>query len=180
MRKGKLDKRIHCIFLVVIIIFSTADPEEDECEDLVILDPNAVVSLRFLYWSSVLLIFSLLSLTLMAFFVLLSHCFYVCFVIAFIISFLCLLISFYIFLYILAFIYFWLSAILCSQDGDLNLWTFINILTLSSCSQDVDLNHRCIAKIENLESLRCVEALCLRWNLIKKIENLHTLTPCQI
>lgn len=42
--------------------------------------------------------------------------------------------------------------------------------------QEVDLNHRRIAKIENLEALTCVETLCLRWNLIKKIENLHTLT----
>jgi hypothetical protein len=41
---------------------------------------------------------------------------------------------------------------------------------------DVDLNHGKIAKIENLEPLKCVETLCLRWNLIKKIENLSTLT----
>jgi len=41
---------------------------------------------------------------------------------------------------------------------------------------DVDLNHGRIAKIENLEGLRQVETLCLRWNLIKKIENLSTLT----
>jgi Leucine-rich repeat (LRR) protein len=41
---------------------------------------------------------------------------------------------------------------------------------------DVDLNHGRIAKIENLEGLRQVETLCLRWNLIKKIENLSMLT----
>ena len=41
---------------------------------------------------------------------------------------------------------------------------------------DVDLNHGKIAKIENLEGLVCVETLCLRWNLIKKIENLSMLT----
>ena len=40
---------------------------------------------------------------------------------------------------------------------------------------EVDLNHGKIAKLENLECLRCVEGLYLRWNLIKKIENLHTL-----
>lgn len=40
---------------------------------------------------------------------------------------------------------------------------------------EVDLNHGRIAKLENLESLRCVEGLYLRWNLIKKIENLQTL-----
>lgn len=49
------------------------------------------------------------------------------------------------------------------------------ILILIMSFQEVDLNHRRIAKIENLETLTCVETLCLRWNLIKKIENLHAL-----
>ena len=41
---------------------------------------------------------------------------------------------------------------------------------------DIDLNHGKIGKIENLENLRNVETMSLRWNLIKKIENLSTLT----
>ena len=47
---------------------------------------------------------------------------------------------------------------------------------LDPAAIDVDLNHGKIAKIENLEALTCVETLCLRWNLIKQIENLSTLT----
>ena len=41
------------------------------------------------------------------------------------------------------------------------------------CFQDVDLNHSRIGKIENLEVLVRVETLCLRQNLIKRIENLQ-------
>ena len=41
---------------------------------------------------------------------------------------------------------------------------------------DVDLNHCRIAKIEHLEGLKQVETLCLRWNLIKTIENVSMLT----
>ena len=40
---------------------------------------------------------------------------------------------------------------------------------------DLDLNHGRIGKIENLEPLTQLETLCLRWNMIKKIENLSTL-----
>ena len=40
---------------------------------------------------------------------------------------------------------------------------------------DLDLNHGRIGKIENLEPLTQLETLCLRWNMIKKIENLNTL-----
>ena len=40
---------------------------------------------------------------------------------------------------------------------------------------DLDLNHGRIGKIENLEPLTKLETLCLRWNMIKKIENLSTL-----
>ena len=41
---------------------------------------------------------------------------------------------------------------------------------------DVDLNHCRIAKIEHLEGLKQVETLCLRWTLIKTIENVSMLT----
>jgi len=41
----------------------------------------------------------------------------------------------------------------------------------------VDLNHHKLVRIdERIGQLRCVEVLTLRWNLIKKIENLNTLT----
>lgn len=40
---------------------------------------------------------------------------------------------------------------------------------------DLDLNHGRIGKIENLEPLTQLQTLSLRWNLIKKIENLTTL-----
>ncbi len=40
---------------------------------------------------------------------------------------------------------------------------------------DLDLNHERIGRIENLDGLRCLETLCLRWNLIKRIENLDCL-----
>jgi hypothetical protein len=40
----------------------------------------------------------------------------------------------------------------------------------------VDLNHHKLIKIdERIQQLRCVEVLTLRWNLIKKIENLSAL-----
>ena len=37
-------------------------------------------------------------------------------------------------------------------------------------------NHSRIAVMEHLEELTRVETLCLRWNLISKIQNLSTLT----
>ena len=40
---------------------------------------------------------------------------------------------------------------------------------------DLDLNHGRIGKIENLDGLTQLETLSLRWNLIKKIENLNSL-----
>lgn len=43
-------------------------------------------------------------------------------------------------------------------------------------AEEVDLNHHKISIIEDFEPLVCVKYLCLRWNLIKKIENLSTLT----
>lgn len=49
------------------------------------------------------------------------------------------------------------------------------LIILDPEALEVDLNHGKIAKLENLECLRQVEALYLRWNLIKKIENLHSL-----
>jgi len=52
----------------------------------------------------------------------------------------------------------------------------VELVVLDPETLDVDLNHGKIAKIENLEHLRKVETISLRWNLIKKIENVHTLT----
>ncbi len=40
---------------------------------------------------------------------------------------------------------------------------------------DLDLNHERIGRIENLDGLRRVETVCLRWNLIKRVENLDCL-----
>ncbi len=40
---------------------------------------------------------------------------------------------------------------------------------------DLDLNHERIAVIENLDGLTRLETLCLRWNLVKRIENLDCL-----
>ena len=37
-------------------------------------------------------------------------------------------------------------------------------------------NHGRIAVMENLEVLTRVETLCLRWNMISKIQNVSTLT----
>ena len=43
-------------------------------------------------------------------------------------------------------------------------------------SEELDLNHHRIAKIQDFEPLTKLKKLCLRWNLIKKIENLSTLS----
>ena len=47
-------------------------------------------------------------------------------------------------------------------------------VNLLRCDTDVDLNHGKIARIENLDHLTQVETISLRWNLIKKIENLNS------
>ncbi|XP_077292848.1 uncharacterized protein LOC143915901 [Arctopsyche grandis] len=49
-------------------------------------------------------------------------------------------------------------------------------LVLDPETLELDLNHRRMRKIQDLEPLTKLERLCLRWNLIKKIENLNTLT----
>ena len=51
----------------------------------------------------------------------------------------------------------------------------VDIRILDPDTIDLDLNHGRIAKIENLEPLTQLETLCLRWNMIKKIENLSIL-----
>ena len=51
----------------------------------------------------------------------------------------------------------------------------VDIRVLDPDTIDLDLNHGRIAKIENLEPLTQLETLCLRWNMIKKIENLSVL-----
>lgn len=43
-------------------------------------------------------------------------------------------------------------------------------------SEELDLNHHRIMKLQDFEPLTRLKKLCLRWNLIKKIENLSTLT----
>ena len=48
----------------------------------------------------------------------------------------------------------------------------VELIVLEQDAIDVDLNHGKIARIENLEHLTHVETISLRWNLIKKIENL--------
>ena len=49
----------------------------------------------------------------------------------------------------------------------------VELVVLESDAVDVDLQHGKIARIENLEHLTQVETISLRWNLIKKIENLN-------
>ena len=50
------------------------------------------------------------------------------------------------------------------------------LIVLDPDATEVDFNHGRIAKIDNLECLTQVEGLYLRWNLIKKIENISMLT----
>ncbi|WAR15166.1 PP1R7-like protein, partial [Mya arenaria] len=52
----------------------------------------------------------------------------------------------------------------------------VELVVVDVDALDVDFNHGRIAKIENLESLTQVENLCLRQNLITKIDGLSTLT----
>lgn len=54
--------------------------------------------------------------------------------------------------------------------------TEISAADLEPDATEVDFNHSRIGKLENLETLRCVEVLILRENLIKKIENISMLT----
>lgn len=42
--------------------------------------------------------------------------------------------------------------------------------------KSLDLTRRRIPKIEGLDFLSHIETLCLRWNLLKRIENLEKLT----
>uniref|UniRef100_UPI0035901D9B protein phosphatase 1 regulatory subunit 7 isoform X2 n=1 Tax=Myxine glutinosa TaxID=7769 RepID=UPI0035901D9B len=55
----------------------------------------------------------------------------------------------------------------------------IGSIELDSDAEEVDLNHCRIGKIERFETLRNVRVLCLRQNVIKKIENLESLTMLQ-
>ena len=50
----------------------------------------------------------------------------------------------------------------------------VELIVLDPDTTDVDLQHGKIARIENLEHLTQVETISLRWNLIKKIENLNS------
>lgn len=54
--------------------------------------------------------------------------------------------------------------------------TINDIIIVDPTTEELDLNHGRIGKLENLEPLQCIERLYLRWNLIKKIEGLSTLT----
>ncbi|KAJ4433559.1 hypothetical protein ANN_15868 [Periplaneta americana] len=49
------------------------------------------------------------------------------------------------------------------------------ILIVDPDTDELDMNHQRIGKLENLEPLTKVERLYFRWNFIKKIENLETL-----
>lgn len=51
-----------------------------------------------------------------------------------------------------------------------------NTFVIDIDSEELDLNHHRLTKIQDFEQLTKVKKLCLRWNLIKKIENLSTLT----
>lgn len=51
-----------------------------------------------------------------------------------------------------------------------------NTVIIDPDSEELDLNHHKIMKIQDFEPLTKLKKLCLRWNLIKKIENLSTLT----
>lgn len=64
-----------------------------------------------------------------------------------------------------------------ATDGDaVNAEDEVETIELDPKSKDVDLTRRRIKKIEGFEFLSQVETLCLRWNLISKIENLASLT----
>lgn len=51
-----------------------------------------------------------------------------------------------------------------------------NTVIIDPESEELDLNHHKIMKLQDFEPLTKLKKLCLRWNLIKKIENLSTLT----
>lgn len=51
-----------------------------------------------------------------------------------------------------------------------------NIVVIDPLTEELDLNHHKIMKIQDFEPLTKLKKLCLRWNLIKKIENLSMLT----
>lgn len=51
-----------------------------------------------------------------------------------------------------------------------------NTVIIDPDSEELDLNHHKIMKIQDFEPLTKLKKLCLRWNLIKKIENLSMLT----
>lgn len=51
-----------------------------------------------------------------------------------------------------------------------------NTVIIDPETEELDLNHHRIAKIQDFEPLTKLKKLCLRWNLIRKIENLSTLT----
>lgn len=62
------------------------------------------------------------------------------------------------------------------QESENHTLTVNDIIIVDPDTLELDLNHGRIGKLQNLEPLRQVERLYLRWNLITKIENLDTLT----
>uniref|UniRef100_A0A914PVE9 Protein phosphatase 1 regulatory subunit 7 n=1 Tax=Panagrolaimus davidi TaxID=227884 RepID=A0A914PVE9_9BILA len=60
-------------------------------------------------------------------------------------------------------------------DENANKEEEVDTIELDATAKDVDLTRRRIKKIEGFEFLHNFENLCLRWNLISKMENLSSL-----
>lgn len=61
------------------------------------------------------------------------------------------------------------------QNGEAETPVDMETISLDPEAEDVDLNHFRIGKIEGFEVLKKVKTLCLRQNLVKRIENLEQL-----